>query len=227
LKPFGMILGLAALMALKLRGMGEAGLGNWALGGAMALQFIGYQHFLSPQQPQGLLRGLEWSQAGWFLFSLSLGGKAPLLGCAGFLILQLTVKAPLSLLLKERGFGRPWLTLFSFFALVGCLPFASFAAYFQAFVPLMSVGEGVGTMQQKLFSGAGLWAALVLLSVVYQSCALGYVYWSKLMREPREAAGSYAWQEWLSLAGLLASLALGLSRNWRAAVMGFFSGMQW
>ena len=201
---------------------GEAALGNYALGGAMALQFAGYQKMLAGQAPS-LARGLEWAQWGWFAFALCLPGEGPALGSAGFLVLQLVVKAPLQALLqRNEAAAHPWLLLLAFLAMVGCLPFASFSAYFQAFIPLMAVGDSVNSMQQKLFSGAGLWAAIVLLSVVYQSCALGYFYWSQVMQAPPKEARPLGREAKLLGAGLLLGAALGLSGGFYGAGLRWF-----
>ena len=79
----------------------------------------------------------------------------------------------------------------------------------------MAVGDAVTSMSQKLFSGAGLWAAIVLLSVVYQSCALGYFYWSRMMQAESAPGDSGAWtfEGAILAAGLLFSLGLGLGRG--------------
>jgi hypothetical protein len=197
-------------------------LGNYALAGAMALQFVGYQQMLAGEARR-LGRGLEWSQWGWFAFALCLPGEGPALGSAGFLALQLMAKAPLQGLLKRNApAAHPWLLLLAFLAMVGCLPFASFSAYFQAFIPLMAVGDSVSSMQQKLFSGAGLWAAIVLLSVVYQSCALGYFYWSQVMQAPPEEAPAGGREARILGACLLLSAALGLSGGFYGAGLRWF-----
>jgi len=207
-------LGLA-LIALRYRYFAFDTLGNLALAIALVLQFYGYQRMLAPLQPQGLIQGLECSQWGWFAFALSLAGEGPVMGSLGFLFVQGLLKVPLKAVLGKTGFKHKFLIVLAFLAIVGCLPFASFLAYFYTFIPLMSVGDSVSNMSQKLYSGAGLWAVIVLLSVVYQSCALGYFYWVKVLNSDPEAAsqapgpGSILVLWYLRL-GLLASLGLGL-----------------
>ena len=151
---------------------------------------------------------------GLVFFALALPGQGPALGSAGFLVLALLIKSPLLAMIGTEGLKRRWLILFAFFALAGCLPFSSFSAYFQTFIPLMSESASVDSMSQKLFSGAGLWAAIVLLSVVYQSCALGYFYWSRLLQSGQEPVGE-PWnaKPWLLAFGLAASLSLGIFRQ--------------
>jgi hypothetical protein len=215
----GELLALAlglGLIWLRHRAFGFDTLGNAALGGALILQFAGYQQILSPKQPLGLMRGLAWSQWGWFFFALALPGEGPALGSLGFLFLRALLMAPLIALLGRTGLRHRFLILLGFLGMLGCLPFSSFSAYFQTFIPLMSVGDAVNTMSQKLFSGAGLWAAIILLSVVYQSCALGYFYWSKILQGgPEEADPGQPWglEPWVAAAGLAASATLGLWRD--------------
>jgi hypothetical protein len=211
--PASLALG-AALIWLRGRYFGLDGLGNAWLAISMAAQFVGYQRMLAQEQPRAMAQGIEFSQWGWFLFALGLPGQGPALASAGFLVLQLLVKAPLAAILIQSGFRHRFVILGGFLALVGCLPFSSFSAYFQAFVPLMAVGASVTSMQQKLFSGAGLWAALVMLSVVYQSCALGYFYWSRVLssddwRAPRPRS----WVFWLAAGGLCVSAIFGVFRG--------------
>jgi hypothetical protein len=209
----GFALGIA-LALCRLHFFQVNALGNACLAAGMALQFVGYQRILAQDQPKGLIQGLAWSQWGWFLFALALPGAGPAMGALGFLVLRLLVKEPLQGLVGREGFGSPWLVLVAFFALAGCLPFASFSAYFQTFIPLMSESAAVNSMSQKLFSGAGLWAAIVLLSVVYQSCALGYFYWSRIL----QAGPDLERRRWnlnsaLLCLGLAGSAGLGIFRS--------------
>jgi hypothetical protein len=207
-----------ALAWARYRNFGTASLGNLPLGIALALQFIGYQRMLA-QTASGLAEGLLWTHWGWFLLALALPGAGPALGGSGFLALLLLVRLPLAGFLGEQGLQGRWLLLFAMLALVGCLPFPFFSAYLLAFLPMFSVGDSVSSMTQKLFSGTGLWAAIVLLSVVYQSCALGYFYWSRVLTGERQE-GQEEGAAWARLLGwgLGLSLLLGLSGAYATAM---------
>jgi hypothetical protein len=208
---------LAGLLALWLRGHlspeGFVSLSPWLSFAALALQFAGYRFLLMAQEGRVLARGLAWSQAGWILFGLSLPGIWAAQGALDFILLQVLLCLPLQALLKGSHWRRPWPLLAAFLALVGCIPFFSFQAYFQTFIPLMGSADGVSNMQQKLFSQAGLVAAVTLLSVLYQTGALGYFYWRSVLKGAADAPEKPAKLEpstallWL---GLGLCLAMGL-----------------
>ncbi len=186
-----------------------AALSPWLAGLALLLQFCGYQLMMAASEPKKLSKGMAWAQRGWILLGLSLPGVWAAQGALNFILLQAVLLYPLEQLLLGEDWLRPGLLLLAFLALIGCIPFFSFSAYFQTFIPLMSVGDGVSTMHQKLFSMGGLLASVTMLSVVYQSCALGYFYWARVFG--RQGAAGWSRPAIGLAAALLASLCLGLS----------------
>lgn len=208
----GKILAPLLLFWLRYRFCGQAGLGHLAMLLPCALQFVGYQKVLGAAEPAALVEGLEASQWGWFLFALALPGEGPMLGAAGFWVSRMLLLLPLEALFIRRRYAAKWLSIFGFFGLVGCLPFASFAAYFQTFIPLM-VEHQLQTMKESFDSAFSLWASVVMLSVVYQTCALGYFYWDKIARDELESPSLWGAPEALLCLGLLGSIALGLGHS--------------
>jgi hypothetical protein len=209
-----MLLGLALLLVRIhfLSAQSLAVLGPWLSAVALFFQFAGYQQVLAATEGSHLVKGLQWSQAGWILLGISLPGIWAAQGALNFLVLQGVLLFPLERLLVSRQWLKPGLLLLAFLGLVGCIPFFSFSAYFQTFIPLMAGEDGVRTMQQKLFSLNGLIASVTMLSVVYQTGALGYFYWAHVFGR----AGQSGWSApslWLA-ASLVVGLVLGLEHAW-------------
>ncbi|MES2201288.1 MAG: hypothetical protein V4498_03465 [candidate division FCPU426 bacterium] len=189
----------------------------WLSALALLFQFVGYQKILSADGPAKLIKGLTWAQGGWILLGISLPGFWPVSGALNFILLQGLLRFPLDAVLLSKDWRRPILLLAAFLALVGCLPFATFMAYFQTFIPLMSVADGVTDMHQKLFSLMGLLAALAMLSVVYQTAVLARFYWVHIFGKPGPNKMDLPA---VSLAsGLAACLVLGLEHRWYGAFL--------
>ncbi len=134
------------------------------------------------QERNDALGPLAWSQTGWFLLALCLPGPAPALGALNLTLQQLLLRLPLDLSLRHGASASRWVVLAALLGLLGSPPFGVFSAYFHIFIPIMGVGDGVGNMRAKLFSGPGLLSAVCVLALVYQSAAFGYFYWQRILR---------------------------------------------
>lgn len=172
------------------------------------LQLYGCQRLLRAEQGRQAALALALMQAGWMLAGWLMDARAARVGALNFLAQAPFLILPLALVLR-RGLGRRWLILAGLLAFSGCIPFISFSAYLQTFTPMMSVGDGVADMRMKLYSAAGLLAVVATLCVVYQTSALGYFYWSRVLPGGAQAPKA-GWKEaWLWL-GLALSAWLGL-----------------
>jgi hypothetical protein len=169
------------------------------------------QGLLVSEDGEGAGKALAAGQLAWAAFGLVTGSAAAPLAWTGLLSLlwqQPLLRLPLSSALRGRAGSRVALALL-LLGLGGCLGLSAFSAYFQLFVPLMGQGEGVGDMHAKLFSGAGLLAAVAMLAVLVQTAAFGYFYWLQVL-PPAEAPRLRRPWLWLAL-GL--SLAWGFQAN--------------
>jgi hypothetical protein len=185
----------------------------WAGLLALVAVCIACQGLLVSQELAGAQRSLLASQTAWCAFALVTGSpQVPIafVGLLGLLWQQALLRLPLQAVLRRQP-PPAVLTAFLFLGLGGCLGLSGFSAYFQLFIPLMGQGDGVATMQAKLFSGAGLLAAVAMLAVLVQTCAFGYFYWLQVLpqtqaEDPRPPWPQRVWP-WVAL-GL--SLAWGL-----------------
>lgn len=160
----------------------------WAGLLALVAACLAGQGVIASESAQGRLRALLAGQAAWGFFGLVTGSPLAPLAWTGLLSLlwqQPLLRLPLGRALEQDA-PPPWSTALMFLGLGGCLGLSGFSAYFQLFVPLMGQGEGVGTMQAKLFSGAGLLAAVAMLAVLVQTCAFGYFYWLQVLPKSAE-----------------------------------------
>ena len=184
----------------------------WAGLLALVAACLAGQGVIASGSAKGRIRSLLGGQLAWALFGLVTGSAAAPLAWTGLLSLawqQPLLRLPLSQSLKGPS-PPPWSTALLFLGLGGCLGLSGFSAYFQLFVPLMGQGEGVGSMQAPLFSGAGLLAAVAMLAVLVQTCAFGYFYWLQVLPQSPEDAPPADWSErLLPWAALAASLAWG------------------
>ena len=183
----------------------------WAGLLALVVACVAGQGVMASEKVQGRTRALLAGQAAWAFFGLITGTVASPLAWTGLLSLvwqQPLLRQPLSRVLRSQA-QAPWSTALLFLGLGGCLGLSAFSAYFQLFVPLMGQGEGVGSMQAQLFSGAGLLAAVAMLAVLVQTCAFGYFYWLQVLPANPEGSPPRLWLE-----RVLPWLALALSVAW-------------
>jgi hypothetical protein len=185
----------------------------WAGLLALTAVCIASQGILVSDDTAGVQRSLLASQAAWCSFALVTGSSsAPIafVGLLGLLWQQALLRLPLQAALQRQP-PPAFLSALLFLGLGGCLGLSGFSAYFQLFIPLMGQGDGVATMQAKLFSGAGLLAAVAMLAVLVQTCAFGYFYWLHVLPRTQEEEAPLSWQArvwpWVALA---LSLAWGL-----------------
>lgn len=187
----GLLLPMALLLAWRTRYayFPEAlpgTMGSWAGLASLVALMLAYPALAFAEQPEDALGPLAWGQAGWVLLALCLPGPAPSVGALGLILQQALLRSPLDLALRVGAKPAPWIVLLALLGLAGAPPFGAFSAFFHAFIPLMGVGDGVGSMSAKLFSGPGLLAAVCVLALVYQSAAFGYFYWQRVLRQGPE-----------------------------------------
>jgi hypothetical protein len=213
---FGAV-GLSAVFAALLRArllwlpVLPGSMAFWAGLLALVAVCIASQGLLVAQTHLGAQRALLGGQAAWCLFALLTGDPGhPIawIGLLGLLWQQPLLCLPLEDLLQCD--PPPALaTALLFLGVGGCLGLSGFSAYFQLLVPLMGQGEGVANMTAKLFSGAGLLAAVAMLAVLVQTCAFGYFYWLHVLQRSQERALGLGWRQrvwpWVTL---------GLSLAW-------------
>ena len=189
----------------------------WAGLAALTGVCVAGQGVLASDTPQGLSLALLAGQASWACFGLVTGSPAsPVawVGLLGLLWQQGLLRQPLQAIMRRRS-PPPIASALLFLGLGGCLGLSGFRAYFQLFTPLMGQSEGVADMHAKLFSGAGLLAAVCMLAVLVQTCAFGYFYWLRILPqagvvEPEARPWPERAWPWVAL-GL--SLAWGLQAN--------------
>jgi hypothetical protein len=211
----GMPLLFAALLRARLAWLpGLPGnMAFWTGLAALVAVCMASQGLLVSQTFVGVHRALLGGQTAWCSFALVTGSAQAPSAFVGLLILlwqQALLRVSLEKLLQRD--PPPALSVaLLFLGLGGCLGLSAFSGYFQLFIPLMSQGDGVATMQAKLFSGAGLLAAVAMLAVLVQTCAFGYFYWLQVLARAQEEAPRLPWQQrfwpWAILA---VSLAWGL-----------------
>lgn len=184
----------------------------WAPCLAMLAGLPAWGRLLLARDGRGAGQALAWGQASWLALALFQPSGAAQIGGLNLLLWQVLLRQPLQRLLEEEGSRRPWTLLLGLLALVGAPPFALMSAYFYLFVPFMSSAAAVHDMHSRLFTASGLLAGLATLCVVYQTGALGYFYWSRILNAERAAP--------LGRRGALlvwTGLALAVLAGWRRA----------
>ncbi len=189
-----------------------------------ALQFLFYQVLLGERRGPRAALALRTSQSGWILLAMGLKGPWPVIGGFNLLAQQAFVTLPLALLLRRRGPRPRVLFLLLALALAGCIPFSGFSAYFQIFIPLMGVKAAITSLHDKLFTEAAFLGTLVIFSLLYQTCALGYLVWREWKDGGPEGAVPGRLATGASWACLALSLAWGLNAGRVARGIGLLVG---